>query len=231
MARDFDGVDDNIEDADGEDYINGLSSFSISMFIKSDVISTNNGFFRAKTVSTSNDDFTIRYDSAGFSGGGTNVIKYAVEITSGVSAGESASNVQTTDLQHIVMTWTSGEAVKLYIDGVETTPTSAPASRTGTTTAATLVSIGVAQKGPEFWDGDIAEVGILDVVLTATQIGALFRGANLFGFGIHDNLQTYYPIYGNDSSEPDFSGNDHDGVLTGTTKTIHPPVEPLENYL
>jgi hypothetical protein len=43
-ALDFDGAGDYVEDADGGDYLNGLSALTVSVWIKSRSASTNRGF-------------------------------------------------------------------------------------------------------------------------------------------------------------------------------------------
>jgi len=176
-GQDFDGCNDEIEDADGESYINGLSAITVSMWIKSDVTGVNDGFFAGK-VGDANDGITLRYDSAGFGGGGTNVIKYGLVITSGNTTGESASCVQTTNDQYISMTWVSPDAVKLFIDGVETTPTDTPTARSGTISTATFVKIGVAQKGPEFFDGKMDETRFSNVARSADYIKTEYNNQN-----------------------------------------------------
>ena len=66
---------------------------------------------------------SLRYDAQGSKGDGTNVIKAAIRTTDGVQTYESASDVQTTDWQHIALTWQSGQELKLYINGVMDQPT------------------------------------------------------------------------------------------------------------
>lgn len=86
----------------------------------------------------------------------------------------------------------------------------------------------VTNGGREF-DGIIAELLITDIALTTRQVAALARGVNPFGM-VARNFQTYSPIHGNQSPEPDYEGS-HIGTLTGTTRDKHPPIEPMENYL
>jgi len=47
IAQDFDGNNDYIEDADGELYINGLTAYTLSLWIESDLTGTDRGFINA----------------------------------------------------------------------------------------------------------------------------------------------------------------------------------------
>jgi len=52
-----------------------------------------------------------------------NVITVSLRVGSTTLRLESSANVQTTDWQHIVVTWDSGGQLKLYINGELDTPT------------------------------------------------------------------------------------------------------------
>ncbi|MDZ4216937.1 MAG: hypothetical protein U1C97_01295, partial [Candidatus Gracilibacteria bacterium] len=58
-ANDFSGAGVNLEDADGGNYINGLTAFTLSTWIQSDVIGTDKGFIYTKTPDGSDNVFTI----------------------------------------------------------------------------------------------------------------------------------------------------------------------------
>lgn len=116
----------------------GLSQVTMVVILKSDATATDEGIVYSDLGSTSDDrPFNIRYDSQGFSGGGTNLIKYAMVAESGgvksFSVGESANNTQTTEVQHLVIRWKSGTEVQLFINGVKDIPTFTPAAISGVT--------------------------------------------------------------------------------------------------
>jgi hypothetical protein len=74
----------------------------------------------------------------------------------------------------------------------------------------------------EGWDGRLCEGGIWDVKLSNDEIKMLAAGVP----PIHvrtESLQTYLPMYGTDSPEPDHSGNGLSGTVTGATQADHGP--------
>ena len=119
----------------------------------------------------------MRYDASGAAGGGNpNVIKVGITTTAGIIQLESASNVQTTDPQHLVMTWKSGEQIQLYVDGVATTPTyvSGPVIGTITGVQDLLLGHGAKDASAGTWSGSIGDFKIYDVALDATEIQGLY---------------------------------------------------------
>ncbi|KXK26619.1 MAG: hypothetical protein TR69_WS6001000626 [candidate division WS6 bacterium OLB20] len=184
-AADFDGIDDFIEDSDGESYINGLTQFSLSMWIQSDLVGTDRGFMIGLQPNGNDDVIGLRYDDAGLYGGGDNVIKSGVTINTGsgtfVQQMESQSNVQTTAWQHIVLTWRNGDDIQLFINGVQVNPTYLDIQREGFIDGATTVLIGKGAKdtGAAGWDGRIDNFDVWDRVLTPAEIQALYTQCEL----------------------------------------------------
>ncbi|RLF09069.1 MAG: hypothetical protein DRJ69_05335 [Thermoprotei archaeon] len=171
----FDGNDDYVEDADAENYLEGLTEITVCMWIKSDITGTDKAFISAREAETGDRVLTIRYDASGYFGGGTNVIKAAFGGTSDdtCSQYESSSNVQTTEWQHIAATWVGGNAPKLYINGVEDTPTYTSNNGTMISGVDTL-RIGCRGTG-DYWDGLIDEVFIFNKALTSEEISDLYN--------------------------------------------------------
>ncbi|MHC4230014.1 MAG: LamG-like jellyroll fold domain-containing protein, partial [Planctomycetota bacterium] len=188
-ALDFDGAGDYVEDADGEDYLNGLSALTVSVWIKSRSASTNRGFIIGMQPDDGDTSITMRYDSGGASGGGTNLLKMAVSTTGDTGDGqqlESSNNSQTTDWCHVCMTWAIDTQIKFYIDGDLDTPTWSqsvddPPITTGTTSQNTTFIVGRGGKdnttASEGWDGLIDDVQIYNRVLTETEIEKIMLGA------------------------------------------------------
>ena len=108
-ALDFNANSSNyVLDDDGETYLNGLDEITVMMWIKSNSANTDRGFLFGKNPNGSDSGLAMRYDAAGWSGGGTKVIKAAVSTTGGNAVIESVNNVQTTAWQHVAVTWQSG---------------------------------------------------------------------------------------------------------------------------
>ena len=86
----------------------------------------------------------------------------------------------------------------------------------------TGIAIGY-RKGPdaEFWDGDIAWSGMInDESLTLAEFNEISRR------GWRNPALYNLPLHGEDSPEPDLSGNGNTGALTGTTQSDGPPMGP-----
>jgi hypothetical protein len=137
----------------------------------------------------------MRYDASGADGRGTNLIK--IGLTCNARSGrvrgrqqlESSSGVQTTAWQHLAMTWSSGEPLKLYINGVLDTPTFNDPGLVGILTGYRKLLIG---RGGKYgdpstdatgWDGLIDDVAVFRRALTAAEVvqlrdqgGASFAG-------------------------------------------------------
>jgi len=97
-ALEFDGAGDHVIDDDGELFLNGLSALTIAMWIKSDVTNSDRGFINGEQSDDNDNVCTMRYDAAGSSFGGTNLLKMAVTSTPGGEQQlESSSNLQTTE--------------------------------------------------------------------------------------------------------------------------------------
>jgi len=103
---------------------------------------------------------------------------------------------------------------------------------TNSTEAADDLIIGNFFTGTTTWDGYIAEVTFWKgTLLGDNQLQALCRGVNPF-FISQTKPSLYMPAFGDQSPEPDYSGNNNDGTLLDTTKVdTHSPTELLENYL
>jgi len=175
-ALDFGGDGDRVVDAAGGDYLNGLQAMTVTVWIKSNLIGTDKGFIEGEDPDENDNVCTIRYDSAGVTYGGTNVLKMAVTSSSEQQL-ESSSNLQTTEWQHVAMTWSSGDIIRLYIDGVEDTPSGNATAASGPQSG--VVKFIVGQGGKDSgggWDGLIDDVRIYDEVLSAERIQGIMLG-------------------------------------------------------
>ena len=169
-------------------YLNGLDAMSFGAWIKSNVVDTDSGVIIFADPA-GNDQRDIRYDLAGGTGGGTNVIKYGVATEEGSHENESAGNVQTTQWQHVMVTWTSGEVAKLYINGVLDTSTAEADVIGGTTTGYTDVIVGRGGKDTDgSWDGLVDDVRVYEIALTAQQVQTVMNGGDL------PVVDTYVPL-------------------------------------
>jgi len=174
---------DFVVDEDAGAYINGLSAVTVCMWIKADQAGTNRGFINSEEPARRDDyGIAMRYDSSGYAGGGVNVFKMVVRSAQPLKAQrlESSSYVQSTDWQHVAMTWTSGDIVRFYIDARENTPTfnDSPNEAGCTIIGCSKLIIG---KGGEpgaagAWKGLIDDVHIYSKALTVDEIKKVMRG-------------------------------------------------------
>lgn len=170
----------------GMDLINGLQAFTIAFWVKSDEVGTDKGFIFPKFPNDKDEVFSIRYDADGQEGGGNNVIKAGITTPGGVQTYESASDMQTTEWQHIALTWQSGQELTLYINGVLDKPTFNSVATEGEITGAETLIIGRGCKDRSgSFNGLIDDVRLYNRVLGEKEI------ADLSLITAHDD-----PVYG-----------------------------------
>ncbi len=174
---------DYVLDNDANEYLNDLHGLTISVWVKNrETTATDQGFIIFEDPAN-NDDRDMRYDAEGGNGGGVSVIKCGVTTTSAVGEPiqqlESSEYAQTTAWQHLALTWSTGEQLKLYIDGVLDTPTANRPGTYGVTTGATKLIVGKGGKGNVAnggWNGLIDDVQIYNYALSATEIATVKAG-------------------------------------------------------
>ncbi len=180
------GDGDHVLVPNGGEYLNGLDALTVCLWLKSNVTDTDKGFIIFENPA-GQDDRAMRYDAAGFFGGGTNLIKCGV--TSDAAEGpegwpgrqqlESSSNVKATDWQHLAMTWSSGNQAALYINGKLDRPTWVEPAKVGTLIGYTKLIIGKGGKDVETnesWNGLIDDVRIYSYALSEAETKTLYTG-------------------------------------------------------
>ena len=176
-AAEFDGGGEAIEDDNGADYINDLTAITVSVWIKSAETLSDRGFIDGRDPGGDDTVLSLRYDAAGFEAGGKDLIKAGITTTGGIQRLETASDIQTKAWQHIVLTWSSGNELALYIDGELDTPTFNSPETKGKLTDATKLVIGKGEKDQaRSWNGLIDDVRIYDRVLDDNEIADLAAG-------------------------------------------------------
>lgn len=171
QALSLDGSGAHAVDEDGADYINGLDAITVAMWIKSNQTDTDKGFFICNEPAGNDRDLCIRYDVSGSNGGGSNVIKAGVNAGAAKTTLESSVDVQTTEWQHVAIVWTSGEQIKLYIDGVQDEPTANEPAIGDSLSSFTKVIVGKGGKDAGGgWDGLIDDIYIYEEALSDGDI-------------------------------------------------------------
>jgi hypothetical protein len=171
------GNGSHVLDDDAEDYLNGLEALTIALWVKSNVTDTDQGILLAKDPSDQDNTIGIRYDAAGVTFGGSNVLKVAVTTDAGEQQVESSSNQQTMEWQHICITWETDGLLRLYLDGMEDAPSGrSNANNTGPVSTCEKLIIGRGGKdivNSAGWDGLIDEVRIYGRALSAEEVMGL----------------------------------------------------------
>lgn len=145
-----------MNDDDGENYINGLTEFTSFFVVKSDLTSTDKGFWIVEAGGRGDRIFSIRYDAVGDNSGELNVIKVAVLDDIVANEMESSTEMQATMAQVVCLDWKSGEVWDLYVDGVLNNASFIGTPPTGSISGSDRIILG---EGPnDEWDGMIAEV-------------------------------------------------------------------------
>lgn len=166
-ALDLDGSADHIAHTSAYNDVSTAADFSISEWIKFDTFAASGENYTLNSRTTSsNDRISIGYDG--------DVDRFGVDLRDGSARRkgiELASSTLGTTWHHVVVTYDqSANLVRLYIDNVEITTTSAISIGAFSNN---IFQIGVAGAGDRF-DGAVAAVRIYDHVLSTSEISDLY---------------------------------------------------------
>lgn len=182
-ALSFDGQDDTVQDMTAGGYLNGLSAITVSVWVKSDVTNQDRGILFTRAPTGEDRELGIRYDRRGASGGGVQGIKASIQTTSGFTQIESSSYVQTTNWQHLALTWENDPndaQLKLYVNGTANTLRYDMGPIPGVLTGVQKLMIGCGTKG-RYWDGCIDDVRIYNRSLDVSEIDLVRGGGTVSG--------------------------------------------------
>jgi hypothetical protein len=251
-ALNFGGDGDYVVDEDAEEYLNTFNAITVCMWIKSDQVGTERGFINCAEPDGRDEFVSMRYDIQGSAGGGANIIKMGLRSTPPEEYYknylESSSYVQTTGWQHVAMTWTGGEVIKFYVNGVRNTPTRTsdpcvPSTITGCTKL--IIGKGCRDTGgaTNGWNGLIDDVRIYNKVLTEDEIKQAMRGEPNFAWnespanGSTPDLHRALPLSwlpGDLAAQHDvYFGTDRDAVAdanTSDTTGVYRPRQAATSY-
>jgi len=168
----FDGSNDYVDfGSNGASAVNGLSEVTVEIWYKSDSVGNDRGLIFGGTSNTHDNGISVRFDSAGGTGGGTNVIKAGFgQHNSGTSNFiESSSYIQSTDWTCITVVCDLGTSIKLYKNAVEDTPTASSNSGQSSISNCDGLVVGYG-KGQVEWDGKVSNVKIYNKAFTAAEV-------------------------------------------------------------
>lgn len=140
---------------------------------------------------------------------------------SGFSAAVTSTGYTANTWHHCCGVFTSTTSRDAFIDGGSKGSNAVARAPSG----ADRTSIGrIGRLVPfAYFSGRIAEAGIWDVALTDDEVKMLAAGISPIRVRPL-SLVEYWPIYGVDSPEKDYSKNNNDMVVTGATQADHAPV-------
>lgn len=175
----FDGDEDLVEDADAEAYLNGRSALSVSAWIRSNRTNTDRGVLMGQSPDGTDSTVGLRYDQDGFAGepGCTDCIKAGISVGGDNVNYESASDTQTTGWQHIVVTWTGGDRIRIYRNGsLDAGTYTETGSGTVSGVETLLIGQGAKDQGSnDGWDGYVDGLRIYDRGLSPADVSRLYN--------------------------------------------------------
>lgn len=219
-STNFDGVDDYVA-IDGISAVLDYTSGSVSLWAKTDITTSNRAYF-ASYIDSSN-LLSMSYAHS------ANQLKFSYK------GGGLNKTVSTTDVvegdglwHHIVVTWDSvGDLLSLYLDGVLKDDTSSLPTIAYSGFYITA-SIGNNANSGQYFLGNIDEVSLFDVELSAADVTTLYNeglpytvaaDTGLIGWWrmgdgtiTGDSIATFPTI-------PDDSSNSNNGTMTNMTST------------
>ncbi|MGB2823520.1 MAG: LamG-like jellyroll fold domain-containing protein, partial [Phycisphaerae bacterium] len=154
------------------DYLNGLGAITVAMWVKSEETGTERGFFTTRDP-PDKECMSMRYNDLGANGGADDTMKAYVQTTVDKHRTEGQEYIQTTEWQHVAMTWTSEGAIVLYADGAPQDLSYDEGSLGGATSGTEKILVGTAYKSDGDWWGLIDDFRIYDRALDAAEIAAL----------------------------------------------------------
>lgn len=182
MVGRFNGASSMLMGADRPTWADGLSAITIEAWAWADSPGGRGAIVGVSPTPTVASDAgmgaLIRYDEAGDAGGAANTVSAKVHTSVTASRVEAPANTRPTLPTFYALSWATGEAAKLYINGKPVTPSNVPSAAAGTTNvsrdATGRVVIGKnlddVIDSTSWWKGDIGLVRILDRVKSQAEL-------------------------------------------------------------
>ena len=225
MARDFDGVNDEILIPDAAIW-DALTAITVTCFVKPDSTASRGDFFTRWGQEVSQDSWNL------LQGVTANRAQFFItDQFSFFDSGADTADLSTTAYTHLAGSWTSGSPVRLWRDGTNTTSSGNVTGTMPTTAVQPAIGNGV-EDIDQFVDGSIAECAIWNVELDVAEIGALADGFSPL-LVRPTNLLGYWPLIGRTSPEIDLI-NANNGTVTEAIASAHPavlyPTQPISGF-
>ena len=173
-ALTFAGTNDWVREAPADQFLNGLKAFTVSLWVKPATNYVNRGIL-ATDDANGNPTFSLSTRATAYCGTQTNLVEVVIPTTQGAIYHDSDSSVLTPNQwQNIAVTWTNGEAPKLYFNGQLDQPAAGFVGQSGVLTNCPQWIVGRgAGNSPAAWNGSVDEVQVFPLALERNQIIAL----------------------------------------------------------
>ena len=213
----FDGVDDYVDCGDSNVFSFGDgvtdTAFSASMWINPTVIQNSSAFYGKAT--TNNQEYEIRFGSGG-SGSG---MRFRVYSASNGGYLMSRTNLifNTGQWYHIVCTYDGSQdtsGLNVYVDSIIPSTTKVDNAYTGMENTASSLTIG--QIDSTFFEGNMDEISLFNIELTAAQVLAIYNSGTPTNLTSHAGLIGWWRM-GDSGAYPiinDSSTNTNNGTMT-----------------
>jgi hypothetical protein len=169
----FDGWNDALVDENAEDTYLDDDAFTIAMWVKAEETGTNAGLIDSGLTTGYDNELSLRYNAGGDEGPADDTFSTAIRTDGGIYEYEYESDLQTTDWQHVAMTWEPGERVALYTDGTKRSVTGGDGAPSAGERLADVRYLEIGRAQDLYWEGRIDEVRIYDRALTDTEVQSL----------------------------------------------------------
>lgn len=214
MARDFDGIDDNVSCPNGGG-LNNVQTGTIAAWVRW-TGTQDAGFNGFGHICARQENGIFSQHIIGLSTSNPATAVVQLRLYSGALTLESVTTVGDGTWRHIAVTY-QNLSQELFMDGVSE-GTSA-VSGTITNNAAIPLTIGAwTGDGAGFSNADIADFRTWNIRLTAAEIGMVRRGLIVRP----DANVGWWELFGTTTPEPDWSGNNNHGTVTGAVRADHP---------
>jgi len=160
---------------------------------------------------------------------GTRLFRFYVTDTGGECIVVSTTVPAINTWYHVAASWSGTDASRMFVNGTQENSNTTNVSGTRLTNSNVFV-IGHSGYWPQptparYFNGNLADAAIWNVVLSALEIAALAKGRRPSQVRPLSRVG-YWPLDGLQSPEPDLSGNRNNGTLTGTSLAFGPPIGP-----
>ena len=167
------GTNDCLRGTGASNWLNGLKSFSLSLWVNSAATNADQGIFTADDSGT---NVTLSLCSRAYASCGqyTNVLEATVSTSRGTIRHVSTNTVTTGGWQHLALSWSNGLAPALFVNGQLDQPLAQMVALEGFLTNCPQFIVGKGPLGtPGSWNGWIDDVRLYDRALDAAEVAVL----------------------------------------------------------